>query len=64
MDRDTEEIVFENRVDAGRRLASRLEKYRNRKDVIVLGIPRGGVPVAFRVSREEVGYRSGCDPSV
>jgi putative phosphoribosyl transferase len=50
VDRETEEIVFENRVDAGRRLASRLGTYRNRKDVIVLGIPRGGVPVAFEVA--------------
>jgi len=48
--RETEEAVFENRVDAGRRLASRLEAYKNRKDVIVLGIPRGGVPVGFEVA--------------
>lgn len=43
-------MFFENRVDAGKRLASRLRAYANRKDVIVLGIPRGGVPVAFEVA--------------
>jgi len=50
VDRETEETIFENRVEAGRRLASRLDAYKNRKDVIVLGIPRGGVPVAFEVA--------------
>lgn len=50
MYREAEEMVFENRVDAGRRLGSRLGAYANRKDVIVLGIPRGGVPVAFEVA--------------
>jgi putative phosphoribosyl transferase len=50
VDYESEQIIFENRVDAGRRLASRLGAYRNRKDVIVLGIPRGGVPVAFEVA--------------
>ena len=43
-------MVFENRADAGRKLASQLGAYANRKDVIVLGIPRGGVPVAFEVA--------------
>ena len=50
MDRVTEEVVFEDRADAGRRLASRLGAYTGRKDVIVLGIPRGGVPVALEVA--------------
>lgn len=50
VDRETEETIFEDRGDAGRRLASILVAYRNRKDVIVLGIPRGGVPVAFEVA--------------
>ena len=44
-------MIFEDRVDAGRRLASKLGGYAGRKDVIVLGIPRGGVPVAFEVAR-------------
>lgn len=41
-----------NRVDAGRRLAEKLGAYARRKDVLVLGIPRGGVPVAFQVAAE------------
>jgi putative phosphoribosyl transferase len=43
--------MFRDRVDAGRQLAMRLAVYANRPDVLVLGIPRGGVPVAFEVSR-------------
>jgi putative phosphoribosyl transferase len=41
--------VFENRVDAGRQLAARLEKFRE-DDVVVVGLPRGGVPVAREVA--------------
>jgi putative phosphoribosyl transferase len=41
---------FQNRVEAGRELARRLRRYANREDVIVLGIPRGGVPVAFEIA--------------
>ena len=44
-------MIFPNRTEAGRRLALLLRDYANRKDVIVLGIPRGGVPVAFEVAR-------------
>ena len=40
-----------DRVDAGRRLATRLGEYAGRDDVIVLGLPRGGVPVAAEVAR-------------
>ena len=43
-------MIFGDRVDAGRRLAENLRSYANRDDVIVLGIPRGGVPVAFEVA--------------
>ena len=42
--------VFQDRRDAGRELASRLEKYRGRPDVVVLALPRGGVPVAYEVA--------------
>jgi putative phosphoribosyl transferase len=44
-------MIFPNRTEAGRRLALPLRDYTNRKDVIVLGIPRGGVPVAFEIAR-------------
>jgi putative phosphoribosyl transferase len=44
-------MIFRNRQQAGQILASRLEKYANREDVIVFGIPRGGVPVAFEVAK-------------
>lgn len=43
---------FQNRADAGRYLARLLENYRGRPDVLVLGLPRGGVPVAYEVARE------------
>jgi predicted phosphoribosyltransferase len=42
--------IFQNRSDAGRFLAGKLVDYANRADVIVLGLPRGGVPVAFEVA--------------
>jgi putative phosphoribosyl transferase len=45
------EKAFPNRAEAGRQLAEKLEKYAGRNDVIVLGLPRGGVPVAYEVAR-------------
>ena len=42
---------FPNRAEAGRRLAERLMAYRGRDDAIVLGLPRGGVPVAYEVAQ-------------
>ena len=41
---------FFDRRDAGRALASRLAKYAGRDDVMVLALPRGGVPVAYEVA--------------
>jgi erythromycin esterase-like protein/predicted phosphoribosyltransferase len=43
--------VFRDRRDAGRTLAGLLDQYRGREDVVVLGLPRGGVPVAYEVAR-------------
>jgi predicted phosphoribosyltransferase len=45
------ERAFPNRAEAGRLLAEKLEKYADRNDVIVLGLPRGGVPVAYEVAK-------------
>src|SRR5260370_28227752 len=42
--------LFRDRRDAGRFLAGLLEKYRGRPDALVLGLPRGGVPVAYEVA--------------
>ena len=44
--------VFENRIDAGNQLAEKLIKYKDKKDTIILGIPRGGVEVAFVISQK------------
>ncbi len=41
---------FKDRTDAGVRLARALERYRGRDDVVVLALPRGGVPVAYEVA--------------
>ncbi len=45
-------MIFQDRIDAGRQLTTRLTKYADRPDVIVLALPRGGVPVAFEVAQE------------
>jgi predicted phosphoribosyltransferase len=44
-------MLFQDRFDAGRLLARRLERYRDRPDVLVLALPRGGVPVAYEVAK-------------
>src|SRR5207248_6319322 len=43
--------VFEDRADAGRRLGEALAHYAGMPDVVVLGLPRGGVPVAAEVAQ-------------
>ena len=42
---------FHDRRDAGRRLAAELQRYSARPDVIVLALPRGGVPVAYEIAK-------------
>jgi predicted phosphoribosyltransferase len=44
-------MLFADRHDAGRQLARRLGIYARRRDVLVFGLPRGGVPVAYEVAR-------------
>src|SRR5436190_3288450 len=45
------EGAFPNRAEAGRVLGLKLSKYAGRDDVIVLGLPRGGVPVGYEVAQ-------------
>ena len=42
---------FTDRADGGRQLAALLTPYADRDDVVVLALPRGGVPVAFEIAR-------------
>jgi predicted phosphoribosyltransferase len=42
---------FRDRIDAGQQLAAQLTAYANRPDVVVLALPRGGVPVAYQVAQ-------------
>jgi predicted phosphoribosyltransferase len=44
-------MIYKNRIDAGRQLAAKLKKYANKPDVIVLALPRGGVPVGYEVAK-------------
>jgi putative phosphoribosyl transferase len=44
-------LPYRNRQEAGKYLAERLATYRDRDDVVVLALPRGGVPVAYEVAR-------------
>jgi len=44
-------MIYKDRTDAGKRLAEKLMQYRDKADVIVLGLPRGGVTVAYEIAR-------------
>ena len=46
-----EQPAFRNRIEAGRQLAQKLAAYADRPDVLVLALPRGGVPVAYEVAK-------------
>src|SRR5258706_14901244 len=43
--------VFANRREAGTVLAAALKRYKDRDDVVVLALPRGGVPVGYEVAK-------------
>jgi predicted phosphoribosyltransferase len=46
----SQRALFKDRVEAGRRLGQRLSEYAGRNDVLVLGLPRGGMPVAEQIA--------------
>ncbi len=44
--------MFLNRQDAGKKLAARLEGYKDKKDVIIIALPRGGVVLGFEIAKQ------------
>ena len=44
-------MLFQDRFEAGQLLASRLSHFANRPDVVVLALPRGGVPVGYELAK-------------
>jgi putative phosphoribosyl transferase len=44
-------MIYRDRSDAGKKLARKLSRFRDRDDVVVLALPRGGVPVAYEVAQ-------------
>ncbi len=44
-------MIFKDRQDAGRQLAKALSQYKKQKDTIVIGLPRGGVVLAYEVAK-------------
>lgn len=45
-------MIFKDRVDAGRQLAQKLTAYKNKKNTIVVALPRGGVVLGYEVAKE------------
>jgi putative phosphoribosyl transferase len=45
-------MIYRDRSDAGKKLSRKLGRFRDRDDVVVLALPRGGVPVAYEVAQE------------
>lgn len=45
-------MKYLNRFHAGKELATKLTKYKNKKNILILALPRGGVPVAFEVAKK------------
>jgi len=45
-------MIFRDRTEAGQVLASKLTKYLNQVDTVILALPRGGVPVAYEIGKE------------
>ena len=45
-------MIFKDRFTAGKLLAKELKKYKNKKDAIVLAIPRGGLQIGFSIAKE------------
>jgi predicted phosphoribosyltransferase len=43
-------LPFRDRIDAGRQLSRKLDRFKDKPDVVVLALPRGGVPVAYEVA--------------
>jgi putative phosphoribosyl transferase len=44
-------MIFRDRTEAGQILASKLTKYQNKGDTVILALPRGGVPVAYEIGK-------------
>lgn len=44
-------MLFKDRQDAGKKLAEKLKAYKGQQDIIVLALPRGGIPVGFEIAK-------------
>ena len=45
-------MIFKDRFTAGKLLAKEFKKYKNKKDAVVLAIPRGGLQVGYSIAKE------------